>query len=330
MKVLVTGSAGFIGFHLTKRLLEDGYEVLGLDNINTYYSQQLKFKRLSETGIHQTDIEYGRLIQSSKYKKYHFIKSNLEDKEVLISLFRTEDIDIICNLAAQAGVRYSLENPDAYIQSNIVGFLNLLECCRYFPVKHLVYASSSSVYGNKEEVPYSENDKTDSPVSLYAATKKSNELMAYTYSHLYNIPVTGLRFFTVYGPYGRPDMAPMIFANAIIRGESIRVFNNGNLSRDFTYIDDIIEGVLRVMTKATGKYTHHTVYNIGCSHPVQLMDFIHMLEEVIGKRANLILYPMQQGDVYQTYADTTALKKDFGYSPKTSLKEGIKRFIETL
>jgi UDP-glucuronate 4-epimerase len=234
----------------------------------------------------------------------------------------------VVNLAAQAGVRYSLENPDAYIQSNIVGFLNLLECCRHYPVRHLVYASSSSVYGNKAEVPYSEGDKTDSPVSLYAATKKSNELMAYVYSHLYGIPATGLRFFTVYGPYGRPDMAPMLFADAISKGKSVKVFNNGNLSRDFTYIDDIVEGIVRVTGKTPDQKPPHAVYNIGCSKPVKLMDFIHTLEDVIGKKASLEMCPMQQGDVYQTYADTTALENQFGYCPKIELKEGIKRFIE--
>jgi UDP-glucuronate 4-epimerase len=327
MKILVTGSAGFIGFHLAGRLLEDGHEVIGFDNINAYYSQQLKFKRLNEAGIFQENIEYGKLVQSSRYEKYRFVKSNLEDRESLFSLFKTEKPDTVCHLAAQAGVRYSLENPEAYIQSNIAGFLSILECCRHYPVRHLVYASSSSVYGNKAEVPYSENDKTDSPVSLYAATKKSNELMAYAYSHLYNIPATGLRFFTVYGPYGRPDMAPMLFADAITKGKPIKVFNNGNLIRDFTYIDDIIEGIVRTVSKVPDKNPPHVVYNIGCSQPVQLMDFIHTLEEAIGKKANLEMYPMQPGDVYRTYADTTVLEKEVGYRPKISLLKGVNRFI---
>jgi UDP-glucuronate 4-epimerase len=326
MKILITGCAGFIGFHLAKRLLDEGKDVVGLDNINSYYATKLKYARLNETGIQQKDIKYGQLVQSSRYEKYRFIKSNLEDKEVLTSLLDTEKIEIICNLAAQAGVRYSLEDPNAYIQSNIVGFLNLLECCRHYPVKHLVYASSSSVYGNNNKVPYSEDDKTDTPVSLYAATKKSNELMAYAYSHLYNIPATSLRFFTVYGPYGRPDMAPMLFADAIMKGEPIKVFNNGNLSRDFTYIDDIIEGIVRVMGKSPDKIPPHAVYNIGCSQPVQLMDFIRTLEEAIGKKAKMIMQPMQQGDVYQTYADTTVLQKEFGYCPKVELKKGVTWF----
>jgi UDP-glucuronate 4-epimerase len=324
MKVLVTGTAGFIGYHLVKRLVENAAnEVMGLDNINNYYGPDLKYARLKDTGIEKDDIKEHIPQPSRNYPNYRFVKMDLTDKERLNKIFSNFRPDIVVNLAAQAGVRYSLENPDAYIQSNIVGFLNLLECCRHYPVRHLVYASSSSVYGNNNKVPYSENDKTDAPVSLYAATKKSNELMAYAYSHLYDIPATGLRFFTVYGPYGRPDMAPMLFADAIMKGEPIKVFNNGHLSRDFTYIDDIIEGVVRVMAKAPDKNPPHAVYNIGCSNPVQLMDFIRTLEETIGKKANLVMHPMQAGDVYQTYADTTALEKDFGYCPKVELKEGV-------
>jgi UDP-glucuronate 4-epimerase len=251
----------------------------------------------------------------------------LTEKTHLSNLFDRFHPEIVLNLAAQAGVRYSLENPGAYIQSNIVGFLNLLECCRYYPVKHLVYASSSSVYGNDTQAPFSEDDKTDSPVSLYAASKKSNELMAHAYSYLYGIPATGLRFFTVYGPYGRPDMAPMLFADAIFNDKPIKVFNNGNLSRDFTYIDDIVEGIVRVIGKTPDLKPPHAVYNIGCSKPVQLMDFIHTLEGAIGKKANLEMYPMQQGDVYQTFADTKALENEFGYHPEIEVKEGVERFV---
>jgi UDP-glucuronate 4-epimerase len=327
-KILITGTAGFIGYHLVKRLVQEVENIItGIDNINNYYDQNLKYARLKDTGICKEDVKDLLPTQSICYPNYRFIKFDLTDKEHLTSLFREFCPDIVVNLAAQAGVRYSLENPDAYIQSNIIGFLNLLECCRHYPVKHLVYASSSSVYGNSAEVPYSEDDKTDSPVSLYAATKKSNELMAHAYSHLYCIPATGLRFFTVYGPYGRPDMAPMLFANAIVKNELVKVFNNGNLSRDFTYIDDIIEGIVRVMAKTPDKDSHHAVYNIGCSKPVQLMDFIHTLEDTIGKKANLEMYPMQHGDVYQTYADTTELERVFGYHLRIELKEGVEKFV---
>jgi UDP-glucuronate 4-epimerase len=329
MKILITGTAGFIGYHLVKRLVQnEENEVIGLDNINSYYDPNLKYARLKDTGIEKDEIKELSPVRSRVYPNYCFIKVDLTDKESMRILFAGFRPDIVVNLAAQAGVRYSLENPDAYIQSNIVGFLNVLECCRHYPVKHLVYASSSSVYGNNNESPYSEDDKTDSPVSLYAATKKSNELMAYTYSHLYHIPATGLRFFTVYGPYGRPDMAPMLFADAIMKGEPINVFNNGNLSRDFTCVDDIIEGIVRVMAKTPGNNPPHAVYNIGCSNPVQLMDFIRTLEEAIGKKANLVMLPMQPGDVYQTYADTTALQRDCAYSPSTTLKEGIAQFVD--
>jgi UDP-glucuronate 4-epimerase len=329
IRVLITGTAGFIGYHLVKCLAqEESISITGIDSINDYYDQNLKYARLKDTGIKKETVKDLLLTQSTCYQNYRFIKLDLTNKTHLMNLFDEFRPDIVVNLAAQAGVRYSLENPDAYIQSNIVAFLNLLECCRHYPVKHLVYASSSSVYGNKATSPYSENDKTDSPVSLYAATKKSNELMAHAYSHLYGIPATGLRFFTVYGPYGRPDMAPMIFADAIFKEKSIKVFNNGNLSRDFTYVDDIVEGIVRVIGKTPDQKPSHAVYNIGCSNPVQLMDFIHTLEEAIGKKANMEMYPMQQGDVYQTFADTTKLKNMFGYRPKIEVKEGTERFIE--
>ena len=328
MKILITGTAGFIGFHLAKRLLESGYEIIGLDSINDYYDVRLKYTRLQETGIEREIIEYGKLVQSKTYSNYRFIKANLEDENALENLFEIEKFDIVCHLAAQAGVRYSIENPRAYINSNIVGFANILECCRKNPVNHLVYASSSSVYGNDTLAPFTESAKTDSPVSLYAATKKSNELLAYSYSHLYNIPATGLRFFTVYGPYGRPDMAPMLFAEAIWNETPIKVFNNGNLSRDFTYIDDIIEGIVRVTEQSPSSIIPpHKVYNIGCSQPVQLMDFINTMENAIGKQAIMEMQPMQKGDVYETFADTNAFMMEFGYSARVSLREGMGRFV---
>ncbi len=307
MKILVTGAAGFIGSALATRLLARGDEVIGLDNLNDYYPVALKKARLALN------------------PSMRFIDGDIADRETLPKLFEKERFDAVVNLAAQAGVRYSIENPWAYIESNIVGFENILECCRHYPVSHLVYASSSSVYGGNEKVPFSEDDKVDNPVSLYAATKKSNELMASCYAKLYGIYATGLRFFTVYGPWGRPDMSPMLFATAISRGEAIKVFNGGDMMRDFTYIDDIVEGIVRVLD-APG--SGHSVYNIGCSNPVKLMDFISEIEGAMGCEARKIMLPMQPGDVYQTYADTTRLEKDFGYKPRVTLHEGIGEFIK--
>ena len=327
MKILVTGAAGFIGFHLTKRLLERGDEVVGLDCINDYYDVRLKYGRLAEVGIEQDKIGYGLFTLSSRYEKYRFIQLKLEDKDALQHLFETEKFDKVCNLAAQAGVRYSIENPYAYIDSNVIGFINVLECCRHYPVQHLVYASSSSVYGTNTKVPFSEEDKVDNPVSLYAATKKSNELMAHVYSHLYKIPTTGLRFFTVYGPWGRPDMSPMLFANAITKGEPIKVFNHGDMSRDFTYIDDIIEGTIKVIDKIPDNTPAYKIYNIGCGHPTQLMDFIHALENCLGKKAKMEMLPMQPGDVYRTYADTRNLENEIGYKAKSTIKNGMALFV---
>lgn len=327
MKILVTGAAGFIGMHLTKWLLERGDEVVGLDNINNYYPQKLKYARLEELGI--TNLQENEKHQSSTYERFSFIYGDIADRKLLPMLFESEHFDIVVNLAAQAGVRYSIENPFAYIEANLVGFANILECCRHNPVKHLVYASSSSVYGGNTKTPFSEDDKVDNPVSLYAATKKSNELMASCYSKLYDIPATGLRFFTVYGPWGRPDMAPMLFAHAISNGQPIKVFNHGDMMRDFTYVEDIVNGIIRVIDNppASDNQTPHTVYNIGCSNPVKLMDFISTIETAIGKDAEKIMLPMQPGDVYQTYADTSKLEHDMGYKPSTSLKEGIAHFI---
>jgi len=328
MKILVTGTAGFIGYHVAKRLLELGHQVVGLDNINDYYDLRLKYGRLAETGIAENEIVYGKLVQSKNYAEYRFVQLNLEDRENIQTLFTHEKFDIVCNLAAQAGVRYSIENPYAYIDSNIVGFMNILECCRHNTIEHLVYASSSSVYGQNATVPFTEDGIVDKPVSLYAATKKANELMAYTYSHLYHLHTTGLRFFTVYGSWGRPDMAPMLFAKAITEGEPIKVFNNGDLSRDFTYIDDIVEGVIRVIESKPNKEEIYSIYNIGCSQPVKLLDFIHTMEDALGKKTDLIMMPMQAGDVYQTYADTAKLETDFGYKPKVTLKEGMEKFVK--
>lgn len=312
--VLVTGSAGFIGFHLSKSLLKKGVRVIGYDNLNDYYDVRLKQKRLE-------------ILNS--FDNFSFVKGDLADKKALELLFEKYNPNIVVNLAAQAGVRYSIDNPDAYIQSNIVGFFNILECCRYNNIDHLIYASSSSVYGANKKVPFSTDDNVDKPVSLYAATKKSNELMAYTYSQLYGFPTTGLRFFTVYGPYGRPDMAYFSFTKAILEGKSIKVFNQGDLYRDFTYIDDIITGVERILCnppKRDENNARYKIYNIGNNKPVRLMDFINTLEECIGKKAIKEFYPMQAGDVYQTYADVTDLEKDFGFKPNTTIKEGLNNF----
>lgn len=329
MKILVTGAAGFIGFHLVRRLLERGDEVVGLDNINAYYDVRLKLARLAACGIASDRIAEGRLVGSMKYPAYRFIRLGLEEREALERLFAAERFDVVMNLAAQAGVRYSLENPHAYVDSNVVGFVNLLECCRHFPVRHFVYASSSSVYGGNAKVPFSEEDRVDSPVSLYAATKKSNELMAHVYAKLFGVASTGLRFFTVYGPWGRPDMAPMLFTKAILAGEPIRVFNNGDLSRDFTYIDDIVEGVVRVIDCAPeGETVPAEIYNIGCGRPMPLMDFIRTLEDALGRKAVMRMLPMQPGDVYTTYADTSKLERTFGYRPRITLEEGVRRFVQ--
>lgn len=329
MKILVTGAAGFIGYYIGRRLAEEGHDVVGIDSINDYYDVRMKYGRLSCIGVGVENAAYGEQLTSRRYGNYRFVRLQLEDREALQRMFAEERFDVVCNLAAQAGVRYSIENPYAYIDSNIVGFINLLECCRHYPVRHLVYASSSSVYGTNAKVPFSEDDRTDNPVSLYAATKKSGELMAHCYSKLYGIASTGLRFFTVYGPWGRPDMAPMLFADAISNGRPIKVFNGGDLSRDFTYIDDIIEGLHRVIAGAAPSgEVPCKIYNIGCSEPVRLMDFIRTMEQALGRRAEMVMLPMQAGDVYQTYADTSHLEHDYGYRPSIRLEDGIRRFVE--
>lgn len=330
MKLLLTGTAGFIGHSLTKKLLEinPDIEIVGLDNINDYYELRLKYARLADLGFSQSDIVYGKKIISTCYKRSSFVQLGLEDKESIDKLFEVEKFDIVCNLAAQAGVRYSIENPYTYIESNIVGFMNILEACRHYPVQHLVYASSSSVYGMNEKVPFSEEDKVDSPVSLYAASKKSNELMAHAYSNLYKIPTTGLRFFTVYGPWGRPDMAPFLFTKAIVDNKPIKVFNNGNMLRDFTYIDDIVDGVIKTLTHIPQSEVPYKIYNIGNSKPVKLMDFIREIEKALNKEAQKVFISMQPGDVYQTYADTSSLEHDVNFKPDTSVEEGVRSFVD--
>lgn len=329
MKILVTGAAGFIGYHLCDALLNQGLEVIGLDNVNDYYDVNLKFARLEQLGIKRSDAEvFNKKAESKLHNgKFSFVRMNLEDRKGLPGLFEKEKIEKVCNLAAQAGVRYSLENPETYIDSNIVGFLNLLECCRNHKIKHLVYASSSSVYGLNEKIPFSTEDSVDRPISLYAASKKSNELMAHTYSHLFDIPTTGLRFFTVYGPWGRPDMAMFLFTDAIINDRPIKVFNHGNMERDFTYVDDIVQGVARILNKSTEDRARYEIYNIGNNNSVRLMDFIQEIESNLGKEAAKEMLPIQPGDVERTWADVQDLIEDYDYRPNTSIEEGVKSFV---
>lgn len=327
-KVLVTGSAGFIGYHTTKLLLEKGYEVCGIDNLNAYYNPELKWLRLQDCGIDRTNASSEKMLQSNTMPAYHFRKMDITDGEAIKSLFAGESFDHVIHLAAQPGARYSVENPTSYIDTNITGFLSILEACRHFPPKHLVYASSSSIYGNNTKTPYSEEDKTDLPASLYGATKKSNELMAYAYSHLYGLPITGLRFFTVYGPWGRPDMAYFKYTKAILDGKPIDVYNRGDLYRDFTYIEDIAKGIYDTMNIIPAPDPGHQVFNIGNSSPAKLIDFIGILENILGKKAIKNMMPMQQGDVYSTYADTGKLEEHCGYKPYTDLKTGLQHFID--
>lgn len=314
MKILVTGAAGFIGYHLCEKLQAKGYQVLGLDNINDYYDVNLKYARLKKLGIDKKQIEYNRVVESILYSNnFKFIKLNLEDRENIPLLFEQERFNCVINLAAQAGVRYSIQNPMAYIDSNIVGFMNILEASRQYKIAKLLYASSSSVYGNSIDVPFSPTQRVDCPISLYAATKKSNELMAYTYSHLFDMQTIGLRFFTVYGPWGRPDMAMFLFTDAILNNKPIQVFNYGDLSRDFTYIDDIIKGILLIV-EDTNQKEKYQLFNIGNSKPVQLLQFIEEIERITGKKAQKIMMPMQPGDVNQTWADVEDLRKKYGYN----------------
>ena len=328
-KILVTGAAGFIGYHLCKALISQGHLVFGLDNINDYYDVNLKYSRLSQLGIKRQKAEVFNLLSYSEIHshKMKFIRMNLEDREALPNLFKENNFDIVCNLAAQPGVRYSIENPNVYVDSNISGFLNILECCRNFNINRFVYGSSSSVYGNSDNVPFKEIENVDKPVSLYAATKKSNELIAHAYSQLYNIEAIGLRFFTVYGPWGRPDMALFLFTDAIVKNKEIEVFNNGNLSRDFTFIDDIITGILKTLLQNSKNTSLYKIYNIGNSFPIKLTNFINLIEKNLKLKAKIKMLPMQPGDVNQTWADVNELKKDYKYSPKTSLEHGVKSFI---
>jgi UDP-glucuronate 4-epimerase len=325
MNILITGTAGFIGFHAVKYFAKNNCNIVGIDNINEYYSTDLKYDRLSDCGIEKSAIIENTFIQSRTLPNYRFVKLDLENMQGLNDMFQNEKFDLVIHLAAQAGVRYSLENPSSYIKSNIEGFLNILECCRHNQVKKLIYASSSSVYGLSDKALLSIDDRVDQPISLYAATKKSNELMAYSYSHLYNIETIGLRFFTVYGPWGRPDMAPFLFADAISNNKVIKVFNEGKMKRDFTFIDDIVKGIYSVaITKMDKKYQ---LFNMGNSSPVQLNDFIHCLEKEFGTIASKELLGMQPGDVVETWADVKELVAATGYQPKTPITEGVREFV---
>ncbi len=339
-KVLVTGAAGFIGFHLSKLLVQNGYEVVGIDNINDYYDPNLKLIRLQELGIATDNIEYNQRLEG----EITFIKLDLQDKDNILLLFKSEKFDYVVNLAAQAGVRYSLENPQAYIDSNITGFLNILEGCRNYPVEHLVYASSSSVYGLSEQIPFSVNNHTDHPMAMYAASKKANEMMAHSYSHLFNIPSTGLRFFTVYGPWGRPDMALHIFTKAIVEDKEFSVFNFGDMSRDFTYVGDIVESIKRLIPlapkannpdfnaenpKPSMSSAPYQLFNIGNNSPVALMDFVHAVEAAVGKKGKIKLEPIQAGDVPKTYADVQSLFDYINFKPSTDIKDGVHAFVKT-
>lgn len=334
MKILLTGVAGFIGFHVAEKLLDSGCEIVGIDNINDYYDVNLKYARLKELGIDREEIEKdstaceAKFVRSKKYTDFKFIKACIEDRVLLPEIFKSEKFDRVINMAAQAGVRYSLENPFAYVESNVNGFVNILECCRHFSVNFLLYASSSSVYGSNTKIPFSESDEVNNPVSLYAATKMANESMANVYTSLYGFKAVGLRFFTVYGPWGRPDMAPMLFADAMLHGKTINVFNNGDLMRDFTYIDDIVNGISGIFEKASDFDSRHEIYNIACSSPIRLMDFISCLENAFGVKASKNFMPMQAGDVYRTYGDVSKLRKAVNYSPSVQLKDGINKFAE--
>ena len=332
-KILVTGAAGFIGYHLCKILINKGFFVIGIDNINSYYDINLKYNRLEDLGVDpKSASQFNEVIKSKKFPNlFSFVRMSIEDRKELPNLFTNYEFDIVCNLAAQAGVRYSIENPEAYVDSNIVGFLNVIECCRNHKIKHLIYASSSSVYGSNECIPFKIQDNVDKPISLYAATKKSNELIAHSYSHLFKLNTTGLRFFTVYGPWGRPDMAYFLFVDAIVRGKPINVFNNGRMERDFTYITDIVEGVLKIITGSletrirTNQY--YKLYNIGNNKSIKLLEFIEEIEKNLNLKSVKKMMPMQLGDVEKTWANIDSLIEDYDYSPNTCISFGVKQFI---
>lgn len=328
MRIFITGSAGFIGYHLTKALLKSNYDIVAIDSLNEYYEPKLKYDRLEKLGIFNPT--FGKNQSSQKYEKFNFIYGNIDDAKLVENLFKKYKPDLVINLAAQAGVRYSITNPQEYLTSNIIGFFNILNSCKNNNINKLIYASSSSVYGDKTLTPFTEDMNVDYPVSLYAATKKTNELMAYTYSHLFGINTIGLRFFTVYGPFGRPDMAYFSFTNSILNGKEIDVFNEGNLSRDFTYIDDIVKGITSIIEKMNSENTFdkYEIFNIGNSKPVKLMDFIHLLENSLNIKAILKLKPMQLGDVHDTFASVEKLKQKTDYEPSTTLKEGLQKFVE--
>lgn len=328
MKILITGCAGFIGFHLAKKLIELNFDVTGLDNINDYYDVELKYDRLKELGVNKEDILFDRSIKNTKYSNFDFHKMDLTDQESIFRMFNQKKFDLVCHLAAQAGVRYSITDPQAYIDSNLVGYFNILEACRKFNIKHLLYASSSSVYGLNKETPFSTNHGTDRPASLYAATKKSNELMAHAYSHIFNLPTTGLRFFTVYGPWGRPDMALYLFTKAIVENKPIQIFNNGNMKRDFTYVDDIVDGIVKIITKTDKNQKKiYNVYNIGKGSSIGLNQFITEIEKNLDIISQKEFLPMQDGDVPTTWSDISEMQRDFNYKPKVDVAKGVKSFI---
>jgi len=328
MKILVTGALGFIGYHLTKKLIKEGYVVIGIDNINGYYNVKQKYDKLPLLGIDEISPWPNQLFQSKFFDNFKFRRIDITDRYQIEELFRKEKFDIVVNLAAQAGVQYSIKNPHSYIENNITGFINLIDAAKSNKVKHFIYASSSSVYGNRDDVPFKETDNVNHPISLYAASKKANELIAHTYSHLHNIKTTGLRFFTVYGPWGRPDMAPFIFTKNILEGKEIVVFNKGNLERDFTYIDDIINGVFSIINDKPKEEYNYNIYNIGNSKPVHLMEFIRAIEYKLNKEANIKYEPLRKGDVFKTFASTTKLQNDFGYLPQTDITKGLGLFID--
>ncbi|MEQ8422602.1 MAG: NAD-dependent epimerase [Arenibacter algicola] len=331
MKILVTGSAGFIGFHVTRTLLSKGHQIVGIDNLNQYYDIELKFARLQELGIPKDKASHINIGCTGELhgEQFQFIRMDIADRESLPKIFEIEKFDKVCHLAAQAGVRYSLENPEVYIDSNVVGYANLLECCRHHSIQHFIYASSSSVYGLNKKIPFHEDDQADHPISLYAATKKSNELMAHTYSHLYKLPTTGLRFFTVYGPWGRPDMALFLFTEAIVKGKPIKVFNNGEMERDFTHINDITAGIISVIEKKWPDQTKlYKIYNIGNNRSVKLLDFIREIETNLGRKAIKKMLPIQPGDVQKTWANIDRLIQDYNYQPTTNIAVGVKSFTD--